>query len=595
MHTTEQHAGGNRTSFRTRLALGSAIAALAFSYGGRAAQAGACINTGVGTYNCSGALNAGTDATNGGLANPLNPAGAVSVTTSSGFGIETSVDSAFHLLGVGGAVFTDNNNSVITGFGRGIRIRNNTSGDNSVNVTGQVTGNTADGIIATNQTGTANVTVSANIVSGNINGINSDNNGTGTTSITTTGAVTGTTANGIYANNAATATDIAITADDVTGATRGIHAVNSGTGSTTVSVSGSVTGATDDGIFTDTGSGSAASITLQTGAAVNGSGAAIRDSGGNATVTVNDGAGFTGAINVSGGNDNVVINGSGTSDGSIFGGTGTDSLTFNNATRTVTGNVTGIESVTVNGASDVTFDGNVTTDEIYALNTGTGLLSVTTNGDVTGTTGSGVFAFNGASGSNLSVSAANVTGNDRGIRANNDGTGSLNVTATGTVTGNGNSGISASIGDVTNASALTITANAASGAQRGIFARHDGTGTTTITVNGAISGGSNGGIFTNTSAGNLNTITLNSGASVVTTASDAIGDAGGNATVTVNTGATVTGSINLGGGTDAVNIAGGLVTLSGSSNAETVTVSGGGTLGGTGTLTGDVAVSDGTL
>ena len=60
--------------FRGRLALGTALAGLAFSYGGRNVYAGTC-SGGAGIFSCSGAAAVGpaTDSTNGGLGSLLNP------------------------------------------------------------------------------------------------------------------------------------------------------------------------------------------------------------------------------------------------------------------------------------------------------------------------------------------------------------------------------------------------------------------------------------------------------------------------------------------------------------------------------------------
>ena len=109
---------------------------------------------------------------------------------------------------------------------------------------------------------------------------------------------------------------------------------------------------------------------------------------------------------------------------------------------------------------------------IKARNFGTGALSVTATGAVTGTNGHGINARNSTSsssvvGTSLTISAAEVSGGSDGIRAENTGTGALSVTATGAVTGN-YEGINAK-----NKSAgtdLTISAAAVSGGDYGIRA-----------------------------------------------------------------------------------------------------------------------------
>jgi hypothetical protein len=75
---------------------------------------------------------------------------------------------------------------------------------------------------------------------------------------------------------------------------------------------------------------------------------------------------------------------------------------------------------------------------IRAFNYGTGALSVTADGDVTSTSGTGIFARNSTNGTDLGVTTGagtNVTGFTNGIVAFNSGTGALTVTADGDVEG----------------------------------------------------------------------------------------------------------------------------------------------------------------
>ncbi|MBZ9873170.1 hypothetical protein LB542_20185, partial [Mesorhizobium sp. BR1-1-9] len=128
------------------------------------------------------------------------------------------------------------------------------------------------------------------------------------------------------------------------------------------------------------------------------------------------------------------------------------------------GNATGvtIEAVDVSGA----YSG------IGARNDGSGALSITATGTVTGTGSYGIFAVNGSTATDLTIEAADVSGADRGILATNNGSGALSITATGTVTGANGSGIYAVNG--TTATDLTIEAVDVSGATRGIDARNYG-------------------------------------------------------------------------------------------------------------------------
>ncbi|MBL4556678.1 MAG: hypothetical protein JKP98_04230 [Rhodobacteraceae bacterium] len=74
---------------------------------------------------------------------------------------------------------------------------------------------------------------------------------------------------------------------------------------------------------------------------------------------------------------------------------------------------------------------------------------------MTGTTGDGIAGRNGYYGTNLSVTAeSTVSGGDEGIYAYNIGTGALSITANGAVTGTTGGGILA----INKASGLSLTA-----------------------------------------------------------------------------------------------------------------------------------------
>ena len=82
---------------------------------------------------------------------------------------------------------------------------------------------------------------------------------------------------------------------------------------------------------------------------------------------------------------------------------------------------------------------------IRALNFGSGALSITADGDVEGTNNTGIWG-NSVNGTNLDVTTGAdtiVTGGIFGINASNYGSGALTVTADGDVTGTINTGISA--------------------------------------------------------------------------------------------------------------------------------------------------------
>jgi hypothetical protein len=288
-------------------------------------------------------------------------------------------------------------------------------------------------------------------------------------------------------------------------------------------------------------------------------------------------------------------------DGLNLTGSGAGGVTFNDANSSaITGNTNGIRARINNdgstGAVSITSTGTVTgvfNSGIRADNystTGTGI-TISANIVSGGASGSGIRARinNYSSSGDISITATQVSGAAVGITASSLGTGAVNVISTGPVTGNYYYGINASgNGD------MTITTGDVSGNYTGIRAINSGGGTMTINVSGTVSGVSYDGIDTQNNYGTTN-ITINGGGSVVGGNGIAIDNDNGTSNVTVNAGASVTGAITLGGGADNVVIDGGTVTLGGVSDAETITVTGGGTLGGSGTVSGDVAIGDGTL
>ncbi|MEJ6751959.1 MAG: autotransporter outer membrane beta-barrel domain-containing protein, partial [Amylibacter sp.] len=192
---------------------------------------------------------------------------------------------------------------------------------------------------------------------------------------------------------------------------------------------------------------------------------------------------------------------------------------------------------------------------IAAVSSGTGALSITTTGDTTGGDGAGIQALSQANTTgDLTINAANTTGYN-GIFADNEGTGALSITTTGTTKGTAKYGIGA-INSSLSTGDLTIKAATTAGATDGIYADNRGTGTLNITTSGAITGGTSYGIAALTLANKMTNITLNSGA-VSSTAGLGIFNNGGNSTTTVNTGASVAGKIVLGDGVDSLNFAGG--------------------------------------
>lgn len=540
-------------SFRRRLALSTALASVAFVGYGRAAYAGNC-NLNAGTYECSGA--AGVDITQTLSGSPLN------VTTDPGFGINTTTNGgdAFTLTGTGGLTFTDNNNAAITGQDYGIYADNLTSGALSITTTGQVTGNTYDGINAFNDYGTSSLTISANGVSGEGFGISALNVGDGALSVTATGQVIGSTYDGISAVNSPYGTDLTVSAAAVSGEIYGIYAVKFGTGALSVTATGQVTGATDDGILAVNNYGTSLTVSA---AAVTGDYHGIHaDNFGDEALSVTATGQVTGtnsdgivAYNSGYGSNLTVVATavSGGDDGIDAENLGDGFLSIT-ATGLVEGDDDGIDAE--NDGTSLTISAAAVTGTEYgiiATNYGSGALSITATGQVTGIENDGIDAEN--DGTSLTIIAAGVSGEEDGINADNYGNGVLSVTATGLVTGATEEGIDAY--NSASGTSLTVSAHDVSGGVDAILAENLGDGILSVTVDGAVSGGTGSGINTQTGLGGETVITLNSGADVSATSGIAISNDAGDSDTTVNTGASATGAIQLGNGSDNLTFDGG--------------------------------------
>jgi outer membrane autotransporter protein len=431
-------------SVKKQLTISTALAgAILSGYGARKSYAGDC-SGGPNTYTCSGA------ATGGDTAQILSGA-PLTVTTTSGFGISTATGTAFDLTGSNGLEFNDSYGSDITGATFGIDA-GNTTNSLSITTTGHVEGVSGYGIYANNSG--IDLTINAASVTGNYDGINAANNGSGVLSITTTGHVEGASDDGIFAINRGT--NLTINAASATGRQDGIHARNLGSGALSVTATGYVQGTTGygDGIYS-----------------VN------NLSGTDLTI---DAAGVTGeyrgiqAVNLGSGALSVTASGA-------VEGTRDDGLIADNSRY---GTELTVDATAVTGGED----------GIWARNRGTGVLSITATGDVTGASRYGISATN-QNGTDLTISAANVTGYSVGVVARSYGTGYLSIdTTNGTVTGDYGPGLDATNFNGTN---LTVTTADVSGSSTAMYVRNFGTGTLSIdTTSGTVEGSTVDGIVT---------------------------------------------------------------------------------------------------
>ena len=365
-------------------------------------------------------------------------------------------------------------------------------------------------------------------------------NGSASTSINVSGTVTGVSTYGVGVTNTGSAgSHISIAGVGFSGGKRGIHA-ETGSGSVSISASGTVTGVSDDGIYAKTKASSAGSLSV-TAATVTGGKVGIR--------AVASGAG---AVSIKAG-------------GAV---TGTAEA--------------GIKVNSFASATDMTIDAAAVTGNagIDARHGGSGKLDIKATGSVSGTGAEGIFGLvSNSSGGPLTITAAAVTGSSYGIRAMSSGTGDVSISATGSVSGTGADGI---FGLVSNASGgtLTITAAAVTGSSYGIRGQSFSTGDVSISVSGTVTGGAgtyDAAIRALNASGRNVTISLSSGASVGASGRNAIIDSVGNATVTVNTGASITGKVGLGAGNDTLAFAGGtfsgVTEMDGGAGTDTLTFS----------------------
>jgi hypothetical protein len=495
-----------------------------------------------------------------------------------------------------GTVQVTTGTGTITGANRGIQATATASTSSVTTGTGAVIGLAGDGI---NNTGGAGATVSAN---GNVtgtggNGINAVSTGNGNVNVTTNGAagtlVSGTGGDGINAEAQATGNVDVEVHTAVTGSLKGIDAN---------ATNGTVEVTTD-----------AAAILGQAGTGIEAtaSGAVTVGTGGNVT-----GTGGGGILAISQ-NGNVTVTTAGAA-GTLVSGTGGVGI-FANAVSTgnvdvdaqtaVTGSAVGISANAGSGTVEVTTGSAA----VLGQNgsgielTASGLITVGTGGNVTGTNGYGIIAVSQTGGVNVTTNGAAgtlVSGlRDNGIDAEALGSGNVDVEVHTAVTGRAN-GINASatsgtvevttdtaailgqLGHGINATAsglvtvstggnvtgiaginavsgtngnVNVTTNGAAGtlirgtAGAGIFANTAGTGNTDVEVHTAVTGATIG-IDANAASGTVEVTTDT--AAITGNAGDGIqATATGNATVATKGNVTGTG----GSGINAQSTAGGNV------------------------------------
>lgn len=160
---------------------------------------------------------------------------------------------------------------------------------------------------------------------------------------------------------------------------------------------------------------------------------------------------------------------------------------------------------------------------ILAMNNSSGDLSISSNGSISAGTGIGLWLDNRAGTEDLLVNVVDVAGNDDGINANHSGNGQVKIISTGTVTGTGDKGILVTTSS--NGTDLTISAHQVSGGQEGISATNNGSGFLSVSADGSVSAGTGTGVWLTNSA---------NGTDLSVSLTDVT--AGGNAVIATNNG-----------------------------------------------------------
>ena len=460
-------------------------------------------------------------------------------------GAGTGTYGAIHVLGKDDITITS---VAVNSKVQGIEATN-TSGDIEINAGGTITAEGGDGVVAKN-TGTGNIEIEAAAVSGGTGTAAGDvghgivvENGTGTITVSAGGAVAGNgeDKHGIFVKGThASGGDILVKATStVTGSAHGIHVENaSNTGSATISTAGTVTGKASDAIYAkSTASGlifvsAAGSVISESGHGIHAvntkSGAVTVSSNGSVTgkgtnkhgIYVNNSADGTTTLvtakSVSGSGHGIFVNSkaSGTLNVSNSG-----VVVGNSGHGIHVSATTASSNVTVNTKGTSTGSGSTAADGVNVTRSGGGSVTVDIDESVTGS-GDGIDVSNSGGGSDLTVSidvasgktvkgigghaihisdvgsknvsvtatsqgtlSAGITGH--GLYVTNSGGGSLSVD-TRTRAFSNSAGLDAIHAVNSNGTTLTICTNAVTGATRGIYAKHAGTGNLTLNATGTI-------------------------------------------------------------------------------------------------------------
>ena len=433
------------------------------------------------------------------------------------------------------ATVTNGTGTAIYAYGKGNLVEVKTSST----VTGSATGsNAVGGIKVVNKSsgsGAIKISVGGTLTSSGGIGIHAENDGTGALTITAAAvsASNSTPINVVNRNSGDIILNISgqVTGSSSTSAGEGIKIADSGSGDIEINTA-SVTGGAH-GILVEKNNAGSVEITIS--GDVTGRGTSNREYGisvkpnasaGNITLNLSNHKVTGGyAINIYGKpSAETTI----TSSGEIEGKGGgiyfysDQSATLNFDLHTVTASsVRGISIQAYGGVSasiDVASGGKIEakTYGIVVNSDGTGSIEIDASGAITAEDSVGLWIDHAGNGA-VTLSTVSVTGGKQGILIQKEGTGNVTLTSTGTIESDSDlDGVHAT---VTGAGNVSLTVSAVTGDKMGVFAKNVGAGTVTVNANGAITatgtGTKDAGIYaiTNTSGDKIE-INVNSSGSV---------------------------------------------------------------------------------
>ncbi len=474
-----------------------------------------------------------------GAAQNVDVGGSVNVTTTPGFSVNSGT-TALNIRGVGAVGYDDVNASALTGRGGdGLLIINNGgAGLVSVRTAGNITGtnrgilvnNLGNGGIRIESTGTVNggtrgisalavanlgaslnddIEILSNNGSGEI-GVGAENRGgNGSIRITSTGTASATVVTGFAISTFHSITgagrDIVISANNLGGIGGGINSTNRGTGSTDITVNGTIDVAGRQGV-TATNEAGATDLSVTTNGAVTSGTTSITILNlGRGDTTINARAQLTSnnltpEASVQSGNGinavngatarNILINAVGVEGRAGImvnnGGIGTTTLTATGLVKARDGRGVDIIAGAATGAVDVNLAAvEAATDGIVINATGNGDVDLTVAGPVTAGRDGIQIVRSADSTGDTNVSIGNVSGGQSGVVISAAGdAASVNLTATGTLTGTSGDGLF-----VGNAGPILLDINNATGGDYGVSVQTRGLGGTELVTRGTIEGG----------------------------------------------------------------------------------------------------------